>query len=321
MKIKIQKQGQFKMVYFELPLRDVNPIAVANKIDEMKDTWNGPETVLFRGQGPVWLYGMLVHSAHATTNVATYEPRRGEGGGYVVVTQHGGQWAPGEIIPSGTVGMTVNRGEIVGGEDATPSRRLVVSVGGPPHSGKSVFLAELYRQLLARMPGEAFLQRGCPDGEGMWSAESDPALVQNIRQKGSFSGSFANWVISAIRGLQKGFAITLVDLGGKRLSPNDDILRASTHLIVLSSDADETRAWVEYGESFGCEVLAVISSQLVKNETGELDGSASSSLDTTMTPVQGTLFNLDREGSAEPYRDAVSALAERLIAEVRGRST
>ena len=66
---------------------------------------------------------------------------------------------------------------------------MVVAVGGPPHSGKSVFLAELYRQLLAKRPSGVFLQRACPDGEGMWSAETNPQLVAEIRRKGSFSGN------------------------------------------------------------------------------------------------------------------------------------
>lgn len=313
MKIKIQKRGEFKLVYFELPTYGVDPVAVAAKIDAIAESWNGPETVLFRGQGPVWLYGMLIHSAHATPNAATFEPRKD---GYVVVHQHGGEWLPGDVIPSSMVGMTIeNGGEIVGGEDAAPSRHLVVSVGGPAHSGKSVFLAELYRQLLDRMPGEVFLQRGCPDGEGMWSSESDSSLVKTIRQKGKFGEQFTGWVTDAIRGLKKGFAITLLDLGGKRLPPNDDILRSSTHCIVLSSKEDETKSWVEYGQSYGCEIFAVIDSRLVKKESKELDNSARSSLDTSATPVAGTLVNLDREAPADPYREAVSALAERLIAE------
>lgn len=59
---------------------------------------------------------------------------------------------------------------------------------GPPHSGKSVFLAEMYRQLLAnpKIGDKAFLQRACPDGEGMWSAEADQELVKKIRRKGKF---------------------------------------------------------------------------------------------------------------------------------------
>jgi CRISPR-associated protein Csx3 len=308
-KIAIHAAGGFKLVYFELPTYGVDPHAVAARIEAAAAAWNGPETVLFRGQGPVWLYGMLVHSAHATPNVATYEPRKN---GYVVVNCHNGTWRPGDVIPADAVGMTVESGQIVGGENALPQRNMIVAVGGPPHSGKSVFLTELYRQLLNRMPGEVFLQRACPDGEGMWSAESDPSLAQAIRQKGKFSQDFVSWVAAAIQGLQKGFKITLLDLGGKRMPPNDEILLASTHLIILSSNEDETKAWVEYGQEHGCEVAAVLSSQLVKDEQGELDSAARSRLDAASTPVTGVLVNLDRQGPVDPYRDQVSAIAEAL---------
>ena len=316
MKIQIREDGEFKLVYFELPNAEVDPHAVASRVSAVSESWNGPKTVLFRGQGPVWLYGMLVHSAHATPNVATFEPRKN---GYVVVTQHGGRWTPGDVIPSAEVGMIIQNGRIIGGEDAIPHPHVVIAVGGPPHSGKSVFLAELYRQLLERMPGEVFLQRACPDGEGMWSAESAPALVKEIRQKGQFSADFTSWVAGAIQGLQRGFAITLLDLGGKRMSPNDQILTASTHAIILSSNPDETTVWVEYAQGFGCQILAVIESKLVTNEQG-LDSAARSALNTAATPVTGTLVNLDREGPADPYREAVSALAQRLITEAEGTS-
>ena len=180
---------------------------------------------------------MGLRDAHARANIATFEPRKD---GYVVATQHNGRFQPGEVIPQALVGLTVEAGAIV--EVAPPKEHLVIAIGGPPHSGKSVFLAELYRQLLARNPGGVFLQRGCPDGEGMWSAESDPALAQAIRQKRAFTADFCAWVGDAILGLQRGFAITLIDLGGKRMSPNDQILAVSTHLIVLSSKEDETQA-------------------------------------------------------------------------------
>ena len=307
MRIKVHQQGGFKLVYFELPTYGVDPHAVAAKIDAMAESWNGPETILFRGQGPVWLYGMLVHSAHATPNVATFEPRKD---GYVVVHQHNGPWWPGDVIPSSEVGMTVEDGEIVGGDNAAPVQRLVIAVGGPPHSGKSVFLAELYRQLLDRMPGEVFLQRAAPDGEGMWSAESNPELAQAIRQKGKFSENFVEWVEQSIQGLKRGFKITLLDLGGKRISPNDTILQNSTHLVVLSSSDEEAEAWVEFGQGYGCEVVAVLASRLVKRADGALDASARSALDSTVYPARGEVLNLDRAGPPEPYRDVVGALAD-----------
>lgn len=191
---------------------------------------------------------------------------------------------------------------------------MVVAVGGPPHSGKSVFLAELYRQLLARKASKVFLQRACPDGEGMWSAESDPALVREIRRKGAFSQEFMLFTLKSIENLGKTFPLVLLDLGGKRTAENAEILSRTTHLIVLSSKEDEVEPWCEFAKAEGCEPLAVFASRLIKTEDGSLDQSASSSVDFSTLPVTGLLLNLDREGGSEPYRNAISQFAEWLIA-------
>ena len=122
---------------------------------------------------------------------------------------------------------------------------MVAAVGGPPHSGKSVFLAELYRQLLARKPSGTFLQRACPDGEGMWSAESDPALVAEIRRKGKFSAEFVAFTLNAIPNLGKGMPRVLLDLGGIRSAENAEILRRSTHLIIITSKDEEIERFLD----------------------------------------------------------------------------
>lgn len=196
---------------------------------------------------------------------------------------------------------------------------MVVAVGGPPHSGKSVFLAELYRQLLARKPSGVFLQRACPDGEGMWSAESDPALVAEIRKKGSFSGEFMSFVLKGIENLGRAFPILLLDLGGRRTAENAEILRRSTHLIVLSSKEEEDEPWQKFAAAEGCATLAVFRSRLVKREDGVLDESVRSSLDLSSEPVRGELLNLDREAGSEPYREAISRFADWLVAKAEGR--
>lgn len=190
---------------------------------------------------------------------------------------------------------------------------IVVAIGGPPHSGKSVFLAELYRQLLARKPSGTFLQRACPDGEGMWSDESDPTLVAEIRRKGKFSSEFIAFTLNAIENLGKHFPIVLLDLGGIRSAENAEILRRSTHCVVLSSEETEDQPWVEFVEAEGCKPFAIFRSRLDKCADGTLVEGHVSELDTTQVPVQGTFWQMDREGSAEPFRPAVSQFAEWLI--------
>ena len=135
-----------------------------------------------------------------------------------------------------------------------PYHSRVIAVGGPPHSGKSVFLAELYRQLLQRQASGIFLQRACPDGEGMWSNEADPAIVQQIRKKFAFSEEFVTLTLQTIERLGRNpqLSLVLLDLGGKRTAENAEILRRSTHCILLSAQAEETANLADF---CGCRSL------------------------------------------------------------------
>lgn len=196
-------------------------------------------------------------------------------------------------------------------------KEFIVTVGGPPHSGKSIFLAELYRQILARREsGFAFLQRACPDGEGMWSVESDPDIVREIRQKGDFSQEFILFTLKSIESLGKVFPLVLLDLGGRRTAENAEILARSTHLILLSSKEEEDEKWVSFAAAEGCETLAVLRSSLIKLPNGKLDERVRSGVNFDSIPIRGEILNLDRDGSVEPYREAISQFADWLIAKV-----
>jgi CRISPR-associated protein Csx3 len=142
----------------------------------------------------------------------------------------------------------------------------VIAVGEPPHSGKSVFIAELYRQLLQRQASGILLQRACPDGEGMWSNEADPALVQSIRRKSKFSPEFVTKTLQAIEnlGCNPILPLVLLDLGGKRSDSNGAILQRSTHCILISSDANELAQWQEFAIAQACEVMATFALRLVE---------------------------------------------------------
>ena len=110
MKITMKENNGFKLVHFELAETGVDPKEAAKVIKENSESFSGAKVVLFSGRGSVWVYGMFVHAAHATPNVATYDPRKS---GFVVVTSHNGKWSPGEIIPSPEVGMIVDNGKII----------------------------------------------------------------------------------------------------------------------------------------------------------------------------------------------------------------
>ena len=192
----------------------------------------------------------------------------------------------------------------------------VVAVGGPPHSGKSVFLAELYRQLLQRQPSGIFLHRACPDGEGMWSNEADPEIVQQIRRKAAFSDEFVNLTLHTIEQLGKNpqLPLVLLDLGGKRTAENAEILRRSTHCMVVSANEEEAMRWHVFAADEGCPVLASFQSRLVRSPDQQIDPSARSTIQTDRPIPQGTLVNLCRELGADCYQEAIAQFAEWLLA-------
>ena len=55
---------------------------------------------------------------------------------------------------------------------------------GPPHSGKSVFIANL----IDKLPTDAYtIIRACPDGEGNWSNNKKQDETAIVRKKGKFT--------------------------------------------------------------------------------------------------------------------------------------
>lgn len=136
---------------------------------------------------------------------------------------------------------------------------MKIVVCGPPHSGKSVFVSVLRGML----PRERFmLVEGAPDGEGVtgWSHEADAALAKTVRRKGTFLPEFVDWVCHSIQNSTA--HITIVDVGGRRSPENERIFRVCDHFVVISSNPEETRLWVEFGESLGLTPLAILDSSL-----------------------------------------------------------
>ncbi len=196
-----------------------------------------------------------------------------------------------------------------------------VAFVGPPHSGKSVFLAELYRQLLANkeVGDKAFLQRACPDGEGMWSAEADQEVVRKLRQKGSFDEPTMNFFIQSIRGLRKNKPIVLVDCGGRRSNQNAVILNECSDAVILSSKPEEFELWRTFCEENGVRVFAEFKSELLTPEQRvELDACLRdgripsekllSHVDSSRMPLIGTIRDLDRERPSVTYEDAIQEI-------------
>lgn len=174
-------------------------------------------------------------------------------------------------------------------------RRVVIC--GPPHSGKSVFLANLQ----SRLPVEHhMLIFGAPDGEWHWSNQADQGLVKELRHKGQFSSEWCGGIIGAIQSAQQ--RLVLVDTGGKRLPPNDEIFSSCDGFIVISSSPEEMVEWRKYGEAQGCQCMAELDSVL--QGTSELYPDRGDGI------IRGRISGLERGQTVES--PVLNAIASRL---------
>lgn len=135
-------------------------------------------------------------------------------------------------------------------------RRVIVC--GPPHSGKSVFLANLMRLL---PPHSFYLAFAAPDGEWHWTNFGDQDLVAAVRQKGKFTENFVGSMVEAIRANEQ--PLVLVDTGGVRSEANERIFSVCDGVIILSSKPEEITAWREFATRYHVAVLAELDSVLV----------------------------------------------------------
>jgi CRISPR-associated protein Csx3 len=179
---------------------------------------------------------------------------------------------------------------------------MKIVICGPPHSGKSVFVANL-KELLPR--NSYFLFRCAPDGEGTWSQRGDQELVARIRRKGRFDARFMEYVLNGLRNC-RGIPIVLVDVGGIRSAENEAIFRLCDAFIVISSSDEEMVKWREFGESLGLRCLAVLKSVLHGEEV----------IESTDLPVRGVITNLER-GTYQLESPLLNVIASQLIEQIQ----
>lgn len=132
---------------------------------------------------------------------------------------------------------------------------------GPPHSGKSVFIANLINKL----PTDAYtIIRACPDGEGNWSNNKNQNETSIVRKKGKFTSSFIEDACRTIDNQTN--KIVLVDVGGIISKENKQIFEHCDSFVVLSSDEKKKREWLDFGKEQGLECLGVLDSRLEGKE-------------------------------------------------------
>ena len=178
-------------------------------------------------------------------------------------------------------------------------RRIVIC--GPPHSGKSVFLANLQRLLPVE---HHILIFGAPDGEWHWSNEADQNLVRGIRQKKQFTDDFADHIVKAIETAEQ--RLILVDTGGKRLYPNHEIFAVCDAFIIVSSSREEMVEWRKFGEAQECQCIAELDSVL--HGTCELYPEADDKI------IRGRISGLERGQTVKsPVLEAVAKRLKKVI--------
>lgn len=128
---------------------------------------------------------------------------------------------------------------------------------GPPHSGKSVFIANL----IYRLPTDAHATiRACPDGEGTWSNNKNQDETSLVRKKGKFTKTFIDDACQAIDNQRD--SIVLVDVGGVMSKENEQIFKHCDSFIVLSSEQQKKEEWLEFGKKIGLNCIACLDSSL-----------------------------------------------------------
>ncbi len=136
------------------------------------------------------------------------------------------------------------------------SHGIKVVVGGPPHSGKSVFIEALTKNL---DEDHTFAFSACPDGEGPWLQRhyNDPEVVK-WRQKGQFTSEFVDRAARVVSDWEG--PLMLVDIGGRISEENSQIVQGATHAIILAGDLSKAAEWQGFFDSHGVEVVAVLHS-------------------------------------------------------------
>src|SRR5258707_8567349 len=177
-----------------------------------------------------------------------------------------------------------------------------VLLGGPPQAGKSVLLYQL-TQALRALGVDHYALRACPDGEGNWFQESDPAFISIILVKHRIWP--APFIERISLDLEHRCLPFLVDMGGHPTSVEALLFRRCTHTILLLREdlPQETLHWQELVETSNLLPLARLFSQQ----------KGTSTLLTSSPLLTGILTGLDRHAPQTEASPLFDALVERLV--------
>jgi|GEM_PF-974636 len=181
---------------------------------------------------------------------------------------------------------------------------IKIVVGGPPHSGKSVFIEALTNNL---DKDHTYAMSACPDGEGPWLQKhyDDPDVVA-LRRKGGFTPEFVDWATKSVQDWNG--PLMLVDIGGRTSEENSKIVEGATHAIILAGDISEIPEWKKFFETKGIEVIAVLNSHYLDHKDRFGDPGFLLS-DEANDPILASVHHLERGEPAEG-RETLQLMAE-----------
>lgn len=139
---------------------------------------------------------------------------------------------------------------------------IKIVIGGPPHSGKSVFIEALTQNL---DKDHTFSFSAAPDGEGPWLQRhyDDPEVVK-FRQKGKFTPEFVADRKKKIRDWEG--PLMIIDVGGRTSEENAQMIEGATHAIILAGDLSKVTEWRNFFEENNIEVIAKLHSHYQSNK-------------------------------------------------------
>lgn len=152
---------------------------------------------------------------------------------------------------------------------------------GPPHSGKSVLLSTIYKNL---PQSHTAIVRAAPDGEGMYSNNENQEQIQATRRKGNFSEERTNYNTNSIE--TETASIVLVDVGGKINEDKEKIFDTCNYSIILSNNPEDKKKWEEFSKKHNVLPIAILDSSLEGKD--EIYDSSNNDI------VTGKITNLQR---------------------------
>lgn len=175
---------------------------------------------------------------------------------------------------------------------------IKIVIGGPPHSGKSVFIEALTQNL---DKDNTFSFSAAPDGEGPWLQRhyDDPEVVK-FRQKGKFTPEFVADRKKKINDWEG--PLMIIDVGGRTSKENAQMIEGATHAIILAGDLSKVAEWRDFFEENNIEVIA----KLHSHYQGDRD--VQRSMESEKSHITSSVHHLER-GEPAADRETIKQVA------------